>query len=182
MATDERKPQHGSGVPVEELVGDAQNLSAEEFEQRHGSGFLLLTAAGMKGDLGATSTEVNLFGDEEDGGRTAGVEVLAFPIRRRDRSASHLVTVGRISQNDMVIPDISVSRVHAYFKQRPDGVFVVQDTASTNGSTVNGRTVPTKEAGEPTPLSTGDNVRLGQMDLTFLTAAALREFALKFGD
>ena len=54
------------------------------------------------------------------------------------------------------------------------------DAGSTNGTTVNGVSVPPKGAGAPVDLKTGDSVRLGQMEFTFLEAEALREFVLKF--
>lgn len=172
---------HGSGLKIEAFVDDAKSLVADEFEDRHGAGFLLLSATGLKPDKGVSSTEMILLDDEPGAGeRTAGVTILAFPLRPASGVHTHLVTAGRTSKNDVVIPDISVSRFHAYFKCGADGTWQVLDAGSTNGTTVNGRSVATKGAGAPTDLKPGDSVRLGQMELTFLTAEALRDFALKF--
>lgn len=172
---------HGSGMKIESFVPDAKALQTVDFEEQHGSGFLLLTATGLKHDKGVSSTEMILLDDEPDvGERTAGVSILVFPIRPAAGAHTHLVTAGRTSKNDVVIPDTSISRFHAYFKRGADGVWQVLDAGSTNGTTVNGTSVPTKGTGAPLDLKPGDSVRLGQMEVTFVEAEALRDFVLKF--
>ncbi len=171
----------GSGQRIEDFRDDARALACDAFEDRHGGAFLLLTAAGFRPDGGNTSTEMMLLDSPEDAGeRTAGVSVLVFPVRPARPSHTHLITVGRTSKNDVTIPDISVSRFHAYLKRGSDGRYQMLDAGSSNGTTVNGLTVPTKGAGSPVDLKTGDSVRLGQTDFTFLEAEALHEFARKF--
>ena len=91
------------------------------------------------------------------------------------------MTIGRESTHDIVIPDPSVSRFHAFAKQGADGEFLLQDAGSTNGTTVNGASVPARGAGSPTRLKPGDTVRLGQLDSTFADARGLREFVLQAG-
>jgi hypothetical protein len=175
----------GSGLPIERFREDADRLSADEFDSRHGSAFLLLSATSLTQPKSGTATEVNLldFGEADGAGeRTAGLSVQVFPVRAATESLTHLVTVGRTSRNDLTIPDISVSRFHAFFRRTPDGRFQLHDAGSTNGTTVNGISVRTKEAGPPTDLETGDNVRFGQIDVTFLKADALRSFVLKFDE
>ncbi len=170
----------GSGLEIEGYLDDARDLSSDSFEDRHGGGFLLLTATGFKLDAGSTSTEMILLDEPEEAAeRTAGVSVLVFPIRAAESSHTHLITVGRTSNNDVTIPDISISRFHAYFKRGENG-YQVLDAGSTNGTTVNGTSVPTQGAGSPIDLKSGDNLRLGLMELTFLETDALREFALQF--
>lgn len=168
---------------IEDLRSDAAELSAEEFEDRYGSAFLLLSSTGFKQPKSATSTEVLLL-DLGDGAgeRTAGVSVRAVPIRAAENSPSHLITVGRTANNDVTIADISVSRFHAFFKRTPSGGFQLQDVGSTNGTIVNESSVCTKEAGPPTDVKSGDNIRFGQVDTTFLEVNALRSYVAKFGD
>lgn len=171
----------GSGRGIETFADDARTLSSDAFEDRLGGAFMILTATGFKPDGGNTSTEMILLDMPEDGAeRTAGVSVLVFPIRPAQASYTHLITVGRTSKNDVMIPDISVSRFHAYFKRGSGGTYQVLDAGSTNGTTVNGFSVPTKGTGSPVDLKSGDSVRLGQTEFTFLEAGALREFVLKF--
>ena len=95
------------------------------------------------------------------------------PIRRTGRSVGHLVSVGRTSNNDVVISDVSVSRFHAFLKEGLDNTLRVQDAGSTNGTRLNGRPVPVQGHGEPSDLKSGDRLRVGHVDLTFLEAELL---------
>ena len=52
-------------------------------------------------------------------------------------------------------------------------------TTTVNGTTVNGQAVPRQGHGPACELSSGADVRLGQVDLTFLDSAALVSFALR---
>lgn len=172
-----------SGLRIEDLRADLARLSAEAFQERYGSAFLLLSSAGFKRPKSATSTEVLLLApDEEASERTAGVSVRVLPIRASENSHAHLITVGRASNNDVTIGDISVSRFHAFFKHNPSGGFQLHDAGSSNGTIVNESPVCTKEAGPPADLKSGDNIRFGQVDVTFLEVDALRSYIAKFGD
>lgn len=171
------------GFRIEDLRSDAAQLSPEEFKNRYGDAFLLLSSAGFKQPKSATSTEVLLLDlGEEVGERTAGVSVRAMPIRAAKKSLTHLITVGRATKNDVTIADISVSRFHAFFKRSPVGGFQLQDAGSSNGTIVNESSVCTKEAGPPVDVKSGDNIRFGQVDVTFLEADAMRSYVAKFGD
>ena len=172
-----------SGLRIEDLRSDAARLSPEEFENHHGSAFLLLSSTGFKQPKSASSTEVLLLDlGEEVGERTAGVSVRVVPIRAAQDSLTHLITVGRATKNDVTISDISVSRFHAFFKRGPTGGFQLQDAGSSNGTIVNETSVCTKEAGPPAVVKSGDNIRFGQVDVTFLEVDALRSYVSKFGD
>jgi hypothetical protein len=168
----------GTALLLETLVDDAQRLSAEEFELRHGGAFLLLTAASLSAPVGPCTTELKLE-DQEGRTHTANLSVLVYPIRRSAQSVVHLVTVGRVANNDVVVRDVSVSRFHAFLKRAESGEYLIQDAGSTNGTSVNGRPVPARGNGPPLALRPGDDVRLGQVDLTFVDARGLREFAQK---
>ena len=72
-----------------------------------------------------------------------------------------VANVGRADYNDVVLPDDSVSTVHAKF-QRREGIWVVVDLDSTNGSFVDGERV----AGEA-PLAPGALVRFGEVRVFF---------------
>jgi pSer/pThr/pTyr-binding forkhead associated (FHA) protein len=69
--------------------------------------------------------------------------------------------VGRAEYNDIVLPDDSVSTSHAKL-QRREGVWVLVDLESTNGSFVDAERVQ----GE-TPLAPGALLRLGDVQLLF---------------
>jgi len=168
---------------IEDLRSDAAGLSREEFEDRYGSAFLLLSSTGFRQPKSATSTEVLLLDLGHGAGEcTAGVSVRVMPVRATEKALTHLITVGRSANSDVTIADISVSRFHAFFKRNPDGGFSLQDVGSTNGTTVNEFSVCTKETGPPADVKSGDNIRFGQVDVTFLGVDALRSYVVKFGD
>jgi len=83
------------------------------------------------------------------------------------------LTIGRADRLNQVFPDIDlaphdgaaqgVSRVHAWLHQR-GGAWVAEDAGSTNGTFLNGRRIA---VGEETLLREGDELRCGQLKLTF---------------
>lgn len=75
-------------------------------------------------------------------------------------------TIGRSSSNDIHIPEQHVSRQHAVVSYR-DGIFMVSDLGSANGTFVNDMKVE-----EPYPLMVGDEIRLFVPTLQFLSATA----------
>jgi pSer/pThr/pTyr-binding forkhead associated (FHA) protein len=72
-----------------------------------------------------------------------------------------VANVGRADYNDLQLPDDSVSTVHAKF-QRREGIWMLVDLDSTNGSFVDGERV----AGEA-PLAPGALVRFGEVRVFF---------------
>src|SRR5437016_1509874 len=72
-----------------------------------------------------------------------------------------VVNIGRADYNDLVVPDPSVSTSHAKL-QRREGVWVLLDLDSTNGTFVDGERVK----GEA-PLAPGATVRFGDVQLVF---------------
>lgn len=76
-----------------------------------------------------------------------------------------LNTMGRSSDNDVVVEDLYVSRRHCAILVHHDGACVLHDTASKNGTFLNG----SKIAG-PTPLRPGDEIRICNKQYKFCTA------------
>ena len=65
------------------------------------------------------------------------------------------VTLGRDLANDIPVPDQEISRRHARFVVRTDGVYI-EDLGSTNGTFLGNQRVT-----DPVPLRRGDQVRIG---------------------
>jgi hypothetical protein len=72
-------------------------------------------------------------------------------------------TIGRTTGNDIIIPDISVSRQHAVLRFE-QGKWVVEDKNSANGTYVNGARIR-----GPQTLSEGDQLRFGDEVVLFNT-------------
>jgi hypothetical protein len=100
-------------------------------------------------------------------------EVEVFPLTKKPgASFPELITIGRTANNDIVLKDVTVSRFHAFFRQR-DTAWVVGDAGSKNGTQVDGVDLePRKEHG----VWSGANVRIGDLELTFYTAEQLFEY------
>ncbi len=97
-----------------------------------------------------------------------GVEV--YPLAKKlGASFADMITVGRTPNNDVVLRDVTVSRFHAYFRQRGDK-WIVADAGSKNGSELGGEPL---EARKERELVSGTAVRIGDLELTFYTAAEL---------
>lgn len=78
--------------------------------------------------------------------------------------ASARVSLGRESHNTITIPDINVSRNHAEITLSPQGMWIITDLGSTNGTYVNGRAIASQ------PLNEGDHISVGTTDLVFTLA------------
>jgi hypothetical protein len=171
----------GSAIALESLTADARSLSPDGFAERHGTSFLLFTAKKLATPKSESSTNLLLDDGDDDApdGRTANLAIVVYPMRSRDPAKGTMITLGREASRDVVIPDMSVSRFHAFAKPGPDGALVIQDAGSTNGTMVNGESVLTTGAGPARRLKPGDNVRLGHIEMTFTDARALREFVLQ---
>ena len=79
----------------------------------------------------------------------------AFPLDGR------VMIIGRESRNDIVIPDINVSRQHAEIRREATGAWVISDLGSTNGTFVNGRQI------KSAPLQDADRLTLGTTSVEF---------------
>jgi pSer/pThr/pTyr-binding forkhead associated (FHA) protein len=73
-------------------------------------------------------------------------------------------SVGRNTESEVFLDDITVSRTHAVFERRADDGWFIRDAGSLNGTYVNGEQV------DETKLATGDQVQIGRFKLTFFQA------------
>ncbi len=89
-------------------------------------------------------------------GRQVGREILLF---------EPMTTIGRIEENDVSLPDISVSRHHAQLRLQADGSFILIDLHSSNGTFYRKNPVTT-----PTVLNPGDKVRFGNIECLIINS------------
>src|SRR3984957_6397071 len=57
------------------------------------------------------------------------------------RAPARLLRIGRAPESDLVVPDLSVSRVHAELRNLGDGRYEIADLGSHNGTFVNGQRI-----------------------------------------
>jgi adenylate cyclase len=84
------------------------------------------------------------------------------------------VSVGRSSENDVVLNDFSVSRKHAVLRKENDG-WLIADNHSTNGIRINGRQLA------QSPLKDGDLVSVGTFTLKFRDDPSIAAYPRKAG-
>ncbi len=154
-------------------------LGREEFLASSAPAVLVRYRAGQMDDDGASATltldqenetveETMPLGREWMTGSAADVEV--YPLSKKPgASFPDRITIGRTPNNDIVIIDHSVSRLHAYL--RHDGKqWVVADAGSKNGSWLDrSHLEPRKER----LVLSKQTIRIGDVDLTFFTATDL---------
>lgn len=95
-------------------------------------------------------------------GPTRGIEV--YPLSKKPGAPfADMITLGRTDNNDVVVNDITVSRFHAFFRQRAAG-WAVCDAGSKNGTSLEGVVL---EARKERPIASGHQLRVGDIELTF---------------
>lgn len=82
------------------------------------------------------------------------------------------ITVGRTDNNDVVLVDASISRFHAYLQRDAKGWRIV-DAESLNGTWVGGVKLV---ANQPQPLGERARLKIGNIELLFLSPAAFVEY------
>ncbi|MDQ3874166.1 MAG: FHA domain-containing protein [Actinomycetota bacterium] len=76
------------------------------------------------------------------------------------RATGERTLIGRSPDCDIFLDDVTVSRKHAVLLER-DGVFVIEDQGSLNGTFVNRKRIESAE------LEDGDELQIGKYRLTF---------------
>ena len=101
---------------------------------------------------------------------TLSADLEVYPLaKKQGASFPDRITIGRTSNNDVVIADTSISRLHAYIR-RDGGAWFVTDAGSKNGSWLKGGALePRKEKGLPSRAV----LRFGDVDVTFFAAPDL---------
>jgi hypothetical protein len=74
------------------------------------------------------------------------------------------LSVGRVSDNELSLNDVSVSKIHAALTMNQQGTLLVADTGSTNGTYINGRRI---SYGEARQIEDGDVVGFGDVEVRF---------------
>ncbi len=158
-----------------DFVRDHARCARGDFLARIRDPHLLLPPLGEPDDAASFRT-VKLRGGAIGGAARGAVETLA-PVRKRADSNvfALMVTVGRASNNDVVVPDGRVSKFHCYLR-RVASTWTISDASSMNGTWVDGRPLPAQGS---LPLGPSARVRLGDgLELEFLEPEALYERVL----
>jgi pSer/pThr/pTyr-binding forkhead associated (FHA) protein len=137
---------------------------------------LLYGAGGLVRPRGPQPTKVfERGGPEAEQTRTmriiddAQAPAMLLAVRKTQEAFPSMVTVGRTSNNDLVVSDINVSKFHAWFRVA-GGKVDLTDAGSRNGTFVGRYRLQAK--GPARPVFPGDEVRFGNVAFLLLDAGA----------
>ncbi len=152
---------------MDEIAQLALSMTREQFSARFACWFLC-SDAGVAGPQRPQPTDVWQLGENTASHRLADLAAdgppFAAPIKKVQASFPSMITVGRTQNNDIVVPDTSISKFHAFFRVT-GGVVVVADAGSRNGTFVAGRALPPKQ---PMPLRAGEHLQLARLAFVLL--------------
>jgi FHA domain len=100
-----------------------------------------------------------------------GDPMAAVVEKTKENAFKQRVTIGRTSNNDIVLEDVSVSRFHAFLEE-DEGAWKLVDAGSRNGTVVAGQKLSVRVA---VVLQNGAPVRIGAVQLTFFTSLGFIE-------
>lgn len=162
----------GGPTLFHELAQELRELGKEKFGDKYGQGFLLFHGADLSG-RSPSDTQV-------PAGRanTASSTFHVFLLRKRTENGHAFATLGRTSDNDLVVEDDTISRFHAGFEENA-GAWRVFDMGSRNGTFVGDEAVP-KEAVGSLPLAPRAQLRFGSVQMKFMPLEDFVQFAEAF--
>jgi hypothetical protein len=159
----------------DDLVRQMRGLSRRDFEQKYQHLWLIR-------ELHPDERSAPTFATTADRTR-AGLDLLArtrgnthlgarlrfdpsryglYPIAKRDGSLwADRILLGRASNNDIVIRDPSISKLHAYFRTDENGATWLHDANSSNGTRIDGQALD--PSGPGAMVRTGSRLVLGSV-------------------
>lgn len=148
-----------SGEPLAHVKGKLASLGLAAFRQAHPCPILVVE---IKDERSAEGFGTRLVDGPEEAapapdapGSFAARSTLVFSVEKTDRNGfTDMISVGRTPNNDIVIPDRSVSKFHAYFKK---DIFAeemtIVDGGASNGTAIGTRRLASRSAA-PAPSGT----------------------------
>jgi hypothetical protein len=121
------------------------------------------TAPFEKTDFGTT---MNGLGDPE-ARQINQREFMVLAIRKMNETFPTMITLGRTANNDLVVPDVSVSKFHAFFRVLPTRL-ELGDAGSKNGTFIATRELVPR--GDTEVVKLGEKVRFGRVSFDVLDA------------
>lgn len=161
-----RKSDDSESLSLGDLALDALSLSLEDFLHDHPDPYLI-------SEVGEATSGMGMFQTVSAQPRCSesAEEWAAYCVTKSERNGfKNMITVGRASNNDIVLDEPSVSKFHAYLKVGPKG-WLLCDAGSKYGTALNGIRIASNK---PVELESGALVSLGTgFVLAFHTPEAL---------
>lgn len=143
------------------LRNSAAKLERDAFRARHRGHYLVGYFRQMDASLlGFNTGKLTAIPDLESSDATSLLPKV-WRLKKSDRNTwRHRISVGRAKNNDVVIRERGISKLHAHFfpPDTGDASLRICDIGSGNGTEVNGEKLPPDE---PVVVSTGDEITFG---------------------
>lgn len=157
-------------IPYQTFLQSHGGLSRDEFLGRIDVPHVLITQTAAARDTGFQTVKFTKEIVTESGERKGA---MILPVRKRpDANAfGMMITIGRATNNDLVIEHQKISKFHAYFRQIGSD-WRICDANSRNGTEVGEQEVEPGQDG--LPIYSGSRIRLGKaVSLVFLAPPEL---------
>ena len=137
------------------------------FKQRHRSPVLIVVgkAAELVDEEG--SLDKTMVATQSAAGGQVALVNRVFAVTKAPHAPRGPVRLGRSGDNDIPIPEYSISKRQCYFEFEPEGVKIT-DCGSTNGTIVGDEKIAVKE---PFLIKDGSQISLGRFAFVFRTTA-----------
>jgi hypothetical protein len=163
---------------VDDFVQELKRVGEVAFRKRHTAPVLIVTGRATRGKRAETDEVTRVVSLKGSGKHRASLALVhrVFPLTKAASAPAGPVIVGRTSENDVSIPEYSISKRHCSFEIK-DGMMTVSDCGSTNGTTLNGTKL---ELGARVPLCGGEQITMGRFTFVYETPAGFLEFVSGF--
>lgn len=166
-----------------------EKLGSEKFLKRYQHPVLLENYLALSSRMKLAMVETVAELDLKSLSSTAGcaqddslLQARVIPLEKRDKdSAERMLFVGRTPDNDVVLPNKMVSKLHAYFCQVPGSqIMQLVDMDSTNGTFINSGKLPPSVK---TNLEDADVISFGpETQLEYFSASGFCQLLEKFAN
>ena len=159
---------------LDDFVQELKRVGEAAFRKRHPAPVLIVTGRATRGKRAGTEEVTRAISIKSSGKHRASLALLhrVFPLAKAAHAPAGPVLVGRTTENDVSIPEYSISKVHCAFEVK-DGMMSVSDRGSTNGTSINGARL---EQGASVPLCGGEQITMGRFTFVYETPAGFLEF------
>jgi hypothetical protein len=159
---------------VDDFVQELKRVGEVAFRKRHASPVLIVTGRATRGKRADTDDVTRSISVKQSGKHRASLALVhrVFPLAKAAHAPAGPVVVGRTPDNDVTIPEYSISKRHCAFEIK-DGMMTVADCGSTNGTMMNGARLDTNA---PVPLCGGEQITMGRFTFVYETPAGFLEY------
>ncbi len=165
--------------PLDDFIAEARSADADTFTAAHPHPFLVVSLQGEPGDNWRAFRTTQFTRDQLTTplpAPAAAYGVLRV-VKTNRNPWSDRISIGRAANNDLVLRDASVSKLHAHLRLEGN-TMTVADAGSRNGTTVNGKRLKEAEAQQLEP---GDEIGLGSVGMIYQDPPGMYSFLKSLG-